>query len=172
MNGDGPRRDGQLAMVPFFDFETGRVVQIPAAELRPGAVQARVQGIEGIVWILPDQIEPGELKHEQLDEELRALIRQIQDAFAEPRPLSFEEWEDGFRRDANPEREIALWLHAANVYTAFADQEISPPRRDEIYQCVVGCLVSGPEGIWHVFKPQLLGRAKAEEIVARFFPKR
>src|SRR5689334_15852325 len=81
-------------MVRFFDGETGRVVRIPASELRPGALQAHVQGIEGLVWLLPDQLQPGEIKHPPFGEDVRAYIRQIQEAFAEHRPLSFEEWED------------------------------------------------------------------------------
>lgn len=165
-------RKERLEMVPFFDFETGRVVQIPAAELRPGAVQARVQGIEGIVWILANQIKPGAFQLEEFDDEVRELIREIQTAFAEHRPLSLEEWEEGFRRDANAEQEIALWPHAANVYSDFAVYEPEPSRRDETYRCVIACLISGPEALWHVFKPELLGRAKAEEIVARFFGKK
>src|SRR5438477_2186522 len=147
-------------MVPFFDVESGRVVQIPATELRPGAVQARVQGIEGLVWLLPDQLKPGEVKHPPFDEDVRAYIRQIQAAFAEHRPLSFEEWEDGFRRDAEPAREIALWSHAADVYTAFAGTEPSPERRKDVYRCIVACLTTGPDTVWHVLRPAVLSRAE------------
>jgi hypothetical protein len=70
--------------VPFLDVERGRIVRIPASELRH--------------------------------------VRQIQAAFAEHRQLTFEEWEEGFRRDANPEREIAIWSHAADVYITFAGE--------------------------------------------------
>src|SRR5262245_41215003 len=111
--GGGPRT---AEMVRFYDVESRRVVDIPASVLRPGAVQAQVQGIDGLVWLLPDQLKQGEIKHPEFDEGIRDYIRQIQGAFAEHRPLSFEEWEDGFRRDADPEREIALWSHAADVY--------------------------------------------------------
>ena len=64
---------GSTEMVPFFDVESGRVVQIPASELRPGAVQARVQGIEGLVWLLPDQLRQGDVKHPPLDEGIRPV---------------------------------------------------------------------------------------------------
>jgi hypothetical protein len=118
-----------IEKVPFFDVESGRVVRIPASELRPGAVQARVQGIEGLVWLLPDQLKQGPVQHPPFDEGIRAYIRQIQEAFAEHRALSFNEWEEGFRRDAHPEREIAIWSHAADIYTAFAGNEPSAERR-------------------------------------------
>ena len=158
-------------MVPFFDVASGRVVRIPASELRPGVVQARMQGVEGLVWLLPDQLQQGEVRHPPFDEGIRAYIRQIQEAFAEHRPLSFEEWEDGFRRDANPEREIALWSHAADVYTAFAGGEPSPGRRKDVYRCIVACLTTTPDNVWHVLRPAVLTRAEAEQVVHRFYGK-
>jgi hypothetical protein len=156
-------------MVRFYDVESRRVVQIPASELRPGVVQGRVQGIEGVVWLLPEQLQQGEIKHPPFDESIRAYIREIQEAFAEHRSLSFDEWEAGFRRDANPEREIAIWSHAADVYTAFASNEPDPERRRDTYCCIVACLTSGPETVWHVLKPEVLTRAEAEQVVNRFF---
>lgn len=163
------KRDGPTEMVPFFDVENGRVVQIPASELCPGAIQARVQGIEELVWLLPDQLKQGDIKHPPFEEGIREYIRQIQEAFAEHRTLSFEEWEDGFRRDANPEREIAIWFQAADIYTAFAGNEQSVERRRDIYRCIVACLTSGPDAVWHVLKPEVISRAEAEQIVNRFF---
>jgi hypothetical protein len=158
-------------MVPFFDVPSGRVVRIPASELRPGVVQARVQGIEGLVWLLPDQLKQGEVKHPPFEASVRAYIRQIQEAFAEQRSLSFDEWEDGFRRDASPEREIALWSDAAHVYTAFALRERSAVRRRDTYRCIVACLTSGPTAVWNVLKPEVLSRAEVNQIVTRFFGK-
>jgi hypothetical protein len=167
----GPAGGSSVEMVRFYDFETRRVVQIPASELRAGTVQAKVQGIEGLVWILPDQLKPGDVKHPEFDESIREYIRQIQTAFAEQRPLSFEEWEDGFRRDGHPAREIAIWSHAADIYTAFAATEPSAERRRDIYRCIVACLTSGPDVVWHVLKPNVLSRAEAQQVVNRFFGK-
>jgi hypothetical protein len=157
--------------VPFFDVESRRVVRIPASELRPGVVQARIQGIDEVVWVLPTQLRQGELQHPPFEEGIRAYIRQIQAAFAEHRPLSFEEWEDGFRRDADPAREIAIWSHAAEVYQAFAGQEPSPARRKDMYRAIVACLTTSPETVWHVLRPEVLSRLEAEQVVNRFYGK-
>jgi hypothetical protein len=156
-------------MVPFLDVPSGRVVRIPASELRPGVIQARVQGIDELVWVLPDQLKEGEVKHPPFGEDVRDHIRQIQAAFAEHRALSFEEWEDGFRRDARPEREIAIWSHAADVYQVFATQEPSPERRKDIYRVIVACLTTSPEAVWHVLRPAVLSKAEAEKVVKRFY---
>jgi hypothetical protein len=160
---------GRQQMVPFLDVDHGRVVQIPAAELRPGAVQVQIQGIEGLVWVLPQQLKQGELKHPPFGEDVRAYIRQIQTAFAEHRPLSFDEWEDGFRRDATPEREIAVWSHAADVYQASVGGESSPERRKDVYRIIVTCLTTTPDSVWHVLRPAVLSREEAERVVNQFY---
>ena len=123
----------------------GRVRSI--TELRPGTIQAKVHGIDGVVWVLPDQlqVQQGEFQHPPFEEDVRAYIRQIKETFAEHRSLSFEEWEDGFRRDANPAREIAIWSHAADIYTAFTESEPSAERRKDVYRCIVACLTTGPD---------------------------
>ncbi len=116
-------------MVPFLDAESGRIVRIPASELRPGAIQIRLEPGGEVVWALPEQLQMGEVKHPEFDENIREYIRQIQAAFVEHRPLTFEEWEDGFRRDADPVQEIAIWSHAADIYTAFILNEVDADRR-------------------------------------------
>jgi hypothetical protein len=158
-------------MIPFLDAEAGRVVHIPASELSPGAIQVRLQPSDEVVWALPEQLHRGEVKHPEFDEGIRDYIRKIQTAFAEPRPLSFEEWEDGFRRDANPAGEIAIWLHAADVYTTFAGTEPDVDRREDVFRCIVACMLTVPEAVWQVLQTQVLSRAEAEQVVNRYFGK-
>jgi hypothetical protein len=174
--GDAPHKpyDSQQPsqeMVPFFDVENKRVIRIPASELRPGAIQVRLKGTNEIVWVLPEQLREGRVKHSEFDESIRAYIRQIQAAFAEQRPISFEEWEEGFRRDANPEPEIAYWSHAADIYTAFTANEPSAARRHDVYRCIVTCMTTGPDDVWRVLRPEVLSRDEAEQVVNRFFGK-
>jgi hypothetical protein len=164
----GGRRPSE-EMVPFLDAEAGRVVRIPASELRPGALRARLQGSDEVVWMMADQLHPGEVRHPEFEEGVRDYIRHIQAAFAEHRPLSFEEWEEGFRRDAHPDQEIALWSHAADVYVACTAGEGAPERRRDVYRCVVTCLATGPDDVWRVLRPEVLSRAEAEQVVNRFF---
>jgi hypothetical protein len=156
-------------MVPFYDVPSGRLVRIPASELCPGAVRAKVDGVEGVVWLLPGQLKSGEIRHPRFDDGIRDRIRGIREAFAEHRSLSFEEWEDGFRRDATPEREIALWSRAAEVYKEFAGGEDSAERRRDVYRCIIACLTASPETVWHVLKPVALSREEAGRIVDRFY---
>lgn len=157
--------------VPFYDFDVGSIVSIPRRELRPGTIEVQIQGVEGLVWVLPDQLEHGPIKHEPFDEEIREYLRKIQTAFAEHSDLTIDEWEDGFRRDANPEREIALWSHAADIYVQFTADDSSAGRRRDVYRCIVACMTASPDSVWSVMELQSLVRGEAERIVNRFYGK-
>jgi hypothetical protein len=156
-------------LVPYYDVPSRRVVQIPAAELRPGCVQARVQGIDGIVWLLADQLQQAPIRHPPFDDELRVYIREIQAAFAEHRDISAEEWEEGFRRDAHPEQEIAGFSYAADVYRQFTQNEKSAARRSDVYQLLIACMTTSPDAVWHVVSLAALSRPEAERITRRFY---
>ena len=156
-------------LVPFFDIESSAVVQIPRRELGAGAIEVQIQGIEGLVWVIPEQLQQGPLRHPPFDEEIRDYLRQIQEAFAEHRDLTLEEWEEGFRRDANAEREIAIWSYAADVYRQFADNEPSKDRRADVYTCIVACMISSPDTVWKGLKPEVLTDTEAKEIVNCYY---
>src|SRR5687768_10453326 len=95
--------------VRVFDFETKQLTTIPAAELAPGMVQARVQGI-GTVYISAGQaVKLQGFRHPPMPE-MRENFAKIKASLDEVFPMSLEQWENGFRRDTNPEREIAFWL--------------------------------------------------------------
>lgn len=157
--------------VPFYDFDVKSVVQIPRRELSPGVIEVQIQGIEGLVWVLPDQLQQGPIRHEPFSDEIRDYLTRIRTAFFEHRNLSIDEWEDGFRRDASPEREIALWSHAADVYVQFTSDEPLHDRRVDVYRCIVACMTTSPDSVWSVLEPQALNKSEAKRVVDRFFGK-
>jgi len=156
-------------LVPFYDLSSHQLVHIPTAELRPGCAQVRIEGIEGVVWVLAEQLQAGPIRHPPFAEDIRDYIRDIQNAFAEHRNLSFEEWEEGFQRDTHPEQEIAIWSHAADVYRLFTAVEASTERRYEIYRLIGACMTTHKDSVWHVVELNALSRIEAERIVRRFY---
>lgn len=158
-------------MISFLD-DTGTVVRIPASRLPPGGIQIQLQGSDSVVWTIPEGFQKSYLRHSEFEEDVRDYIRQIQAAFSEQRPLSLEEWEDGFRRDANPAREIAVWSHAAGIYMEFTANEPIAERRRDVYRCIIKCMVTtGPDAVWRVLQTNVLNRADAEKVINRFFGK-
>jgi hypothetical protein len=59
------------------------------------------------------------------------VIRKIRTTFLEHRSLTLEEWEHGFRCDWNPDPEIAIWSHAADVYAEFTRGVDSAAKRKD-----------------------------------------
>jgi hypothetical protein len=159
----------QMVSVQFFDVAIGRAVSIPACELRPGCIQIRLQGSTDVVWADPSQLKQGEIQQPPFNDAMRADIKKIQMAFAEHRNLTVEEWEDGFRRDTHPDREIAMWLNAADVYRQFAWNEMRADRRDEIYGIIVACLTAAPDSVWHVIRHAALTKPEVEQIIQRYY---
>lgn len=157
--------------VPLYDVDARSVVQIPRRELSSNAIQVQIQGMDGLFWVLPDQVQEGPIKHDPFIEEIRDYLRHIHVAFSEHRDLTLEEWEDGFRRDTTPEREIALWSHAADVHLHFAADEPSPDRRIDIYDCIVACMTTQPDSVWDALRPKALDTSEAKQVVDRFFGK-
>ena len=88
--------------------------------------------------------------------DLLASVRRIHATFAEHCSLTFQQWEEGFRRDADPQREIARCVHAVNVYTTFTQDESDPVRREDVFRTVVACLTASPDSVWHVLQTQCL----------------
>lgn len=71
-------------------------------------------------------VQPGPLRHAQLDPELVERIKLFRPVFADLYPQTLEQWIEGFRRDVNPEAEIAVWEHMAHALTEFSKMRALP----------------------------------------------
>src|SRR5262245_9375059 len=121
-------------LVPYHDFVTGKTVLIPKAELSPGVVLVQIQGDPGPVYVDASQIKEGQYQHPHFEGEERAAIQSLVVDLADVRPLSFEEWEDGFRRDQNPAPQIAGWLHLAAILKVLSNRFcFRPEQKMECY---------------------------------------
>lgn len=159
------RRETQHDLVQFLNPVTNKVVKIHASSLRAGLVQVQIVGVEGLVWAAPEAIKNPSIRHASLPDSLRETIRRIQATFAEFDHNSFEKWDEDFRHDMHPEREVEVWADAADVYLAFAEDEKVAERRKDIYELVVQCLGSSQREILRWLRPVALKRAEAEAIV-------
>ena len=62
---------------------------------------------------------PGPIVNESLNEEQLDKIKFIQETFNEVYPVSLEETITNFKRDQNPDNEITVWLNMANTFKPF-----------------------------------------------------
>ena len=159
--------------VRVFDFDTQQITTIPAAELAPGMVSVRMKGIEGTVWVDATRLEQNVFQHPPFSEEAREYLRQIKAALDEVYSMSLEQWEDGFRRDRTPEREIAHWLHLSQVYSRLTapDDELGSTlvQRKAVFKLLIGCGVAPKEQVLTVTEYAPLTKEEAERVVTTFF---
>ena len=157
--------------VLWLDPATREVVRIPASELSPGLVQVQMKGSEEPVWADPALFQPSPFQHPPFPEEIRNLLRTIKATLDEVHPMSLEAWEEGFRRDQNPEQEIALWLHLADTYAYLAakDPQLPLAARQEYFRFLVACANGPREQIWQTTSPGTMDRALAAQLVERFY---
>ena len=87
-----------MSTIRLYDFTTKAITEILADELAPGYVRARVEGIEGDVFVEAAGSKLGDIKHDPFSPEVSELLQIFATTFHDVYPCTVEQWEDGFRR--------------------------------------------------------------------------
>jgi hypothetical protein len=157
-------------LVPYYDFATRKTVFIPKAELSPGVVLVQIQGHPGPVYADAAQLKQGQYQHPHFEGDERAAIQSLVVDLADVRPLSFEEWEDGFRRDQNPAREIAGWIHLAAILNVMSNRfDFPPAEKKECYRVLVACFTGARDTVRDRSDPKLLSDTQIDQTVKYFY---
>lgn len=116
------------------------------------------------------ELKPGPHQHLPFEGDLRAAIESLAVDLADVYPQSFEEWEDGFRRDDNPEQEIAGWLHLAGILNAMnTAHSFAQPEKQECFKILIACFTGSRETVRERSAPKLLSREQFDQTVAYFY---
>lgn len=153
-----------------YDPATGKVTRIPKCELAPGMVKAVVEGMEGEYWIDANKLCGADgFRHPPFDDEIRELVEEIRGRLKEVRPKTYKEWEDGFRKDADPEKEIAIWLTFARKFSAITGQkQYSPAQKKDIYTILTSLMLGGKDAEAICGKVSTLSRDDIDRIMKEF----
>ncbi|MBW3622813.1 MAG: hypothetical protein KY468_05320 [Armatimonadetes bacterium] len=166
------RKKKDYSKVRIYDPDNRSLSEIPAEELAPGMIRVEVEGIEGEVWADVSRLRKSDYRHPPFTEEIRDYLREIRQKLDEVYPLSLEEWEDDFRRDQNPEREIAIWLFIAERYAEQVNgRSLNPVQKMDVFRILVSCSNNPKENVLSVTHLEALPREEAQRIVDRFFYK-
>jgi hypothetical protein len=156
--------------VRVYDSATKKINTIPAAELAPGMVEAQVEGV-GLVWINSAEVKGGgKFKHTPFEPELRDFIeREIQKPLTDVWPKTLTQWEDNFRRDAEPEQEIGVWRRIAERFAEFSKSErLNQAQRQECFAIMLHCSTVSPEQILEVVPLKALTREQAQRAIETY----
>jgi hypothetical protein len=114
----------------------------------------------------PSDIQTGPFRHQHLSPELEGRIRKIEPIFAEVYPRTHEEWLDGFRRDVDPEAEVAIWESMASAYQSFTETRLlSLEAKKEAFGLLLIRSAGDEQRILSGAKLQHLHRGDAEELL-------
>lgn len=143
-NADHRSKDERVAI---YNFDRQEVLWIAARDLPAGLLQAQMEGLDHPVWVDPARLGQGEYHHPPFSPEVRDLFAQLKLALDEVYPRTIDEWEDGFRQDRNPEQEIAIWLHIAEVYKACTfERPLSLEAKQDYLRVLLACS-TGPRDL-------------------------
>jgi hypothetical protein len=105
-----------------------------------------------------------------LGDELRAEIAQLAADLADVYPQTVEQWEDGFRCDRDPAREVAGWLHITAILKVMASRQgYDLPRRKECFRILVACLTGDRTTVSERSDPKLLPSSEVEQTIKYFY---
>lgn len=157
-------------LVDMYDTATGRVIRIPKCELAPGMVKAFIEGMEGEYWIDANKLCGADgFRHPPFDDEIRELVKEIQIHLKEVRPKTYKEWEDGFRKDVDPEKEIAIWLTFARKFSAVTGRkQYSLSQKKDIYTILISVLLGDRDAAAIRGKISTLTEDEASRIMKEF----
>jgi hypothetical protein len=105
-------------IVPFYDSGAKRVVSIPKSELSECAIFVDLAG-HGRVYIDASQAKLSDkILHPPFEGDLRLAIELLVQDLADVYPMTYKQWEDGFRTEPRLEKEIAGWIHLSAILKA------------------------------------------------------
>jgi len=86
----------------------------------------------------PNIIEQGPILRETLTDKQLEQITYLHETFKEVDPTPKEKWIEDFKRDLNPDKEIAIWMMMANAYNSFCNNKsISLETKKEVFKLVL-----------------------------------
>lgn len=158
------------ATVPLYDCPTKTIRNIPAAELSSDCMMAAVENA-GLVYIEASQVKQGKIVHETLPPDLCRRIRVIRRVLKGIDHDSQAKWEESFRRDLLPEREVLVWERIVGIVKRFGG--ITRKTRYAVYIVVLkSSMATCPEHVPLLLPSGLisfLGRDRVERIAQAYF---
>ena len=118
----------------------------------------------------PADLKPLPIQHDQLSDDQLRRIKKLHETFAEiDKSYSLETWIDNFKRDMNPDKEIASWERIAKVYTNYTSRkELSLEAKEDVFQTLLMCSMSSDEETIKSLKLKVLSQDEARKLCKEY----
>lgn len=155
--------------VKVYDFKTKLVTEMPLDELAPGYVQAQIAGLEGEYFVNAEEIKKRTTPiHGEFDAEKKKTMKYLAGVFREVLPKTPLEWENGFRCDQHPEKEIDLWLMMAKHYLHHTEERpVSIAAKKDYLNVILQTVTSGEEHVRALVKLNEISRSEMKRVMNR-----
>ena len=157
-----------MEFVEIIDLSTGKVTKIPRTELASNMV--KVQFKEGIYWADVGQLRQNtKIQHPPFQGELKKKIQEIQKILFCVRGMSYEEWEQPFRCDAHPEKEIEMWFRVARRFRSLTKERFPTPKEQiDVYNVLATVLCAGNDADVTCSNLLVLNKSQVKELIVEF----
>jgi len=155
--------------VEVLDVETGNVSKVLMSTLGPEMIRVKSDG--KIYWANVHQLQENDYQHEPFTGERKKNVEYINNSLSEVNTNTYLEWEDGFRRDQNPDKEIEIWKYIISIYARYSSIQHSQAQNKDVYLIAVTCSYSNQNVVLNQLTLQSLDAVKAEEIISAYYKK-
>ena len=116
-----------------------------------------------------DSIQRGPVRHGSLAPEQLARISTLQKTFDEVDSSPLETWIDNFKRDVNPDHEIAVWERMAKAYRSYCSgRELSIEAKKEVQHIALLRSMLSEDEVLKRLELRELSKADALEVMRNF----
>jgi len=154
-------------IVRIFNFETQQVTEIPACELGPQMVKARIQGREGEFFVDITKTKGIDMTRKfDPPREFQKAIRHCMDLIKDVDPRTYGQHESALCAESNPLRALLLYFHCITTYRKFSSgNNLDQGTKNELWMFIIMLSFNGREMIFHTFRLCRLKRSVAEQVV-------
>jgi hypothetical protein len=117
----------------------------------------------------PKDIRPNEIVHDSLSPDQVAKITRIQATFADVFPVSLDETITNFKRDLNPDNEIAIWLKMTDAYEKYITSrqtQLDLNKKKEVFKLILSRSMMAEDEAIENAKLELLTEKDAKEVLS------
>jgi hypothetical protein len=117
----------------------------------------------------PASLNPGPKMPQGLSPKQMARIYKLRDTLAEVEHSSIEKWVDNFKRDANPDKELAIWERIADGYRRnCSKKQLSIEAKKDVFQLLLLRSMASEQEVLNHIKLKTLTVDEAKETLKEF----
>ena len=114
-------------------------------------------------------LKPGPIRHQRLSSNQMERIYKLRDALAEVEHSTIEKWVDNFKRDADPDKELAVWEKIAAGYTRYCSKRLlSIEAKKDVFQLLLLRSMAPEQEVLNHIKLKTLTVDEAKETLKEF----